>query len=597
LIRALLTAFAIAHAATAWAAAPRTLSVPGPVRVLDGKTELGRALVTARAPSLAAPHRLLVVGRELWIASDGGVARLPSDLRKSTPLMIRDADGASLGASYDLVRVRNEIWVATDHGVVRVRAQTGAVIARVLSPRHVVALDESGLAATDRGVVRVADGRVIDPARSVHALLRCGGKSYGIADGRVLEFGTSAATSIDTSVVTAIGCAGKDLIVGSDGGVRWPADDEARGTGFVTAVSVGAHAVLIGTLGDGLRFAARDSAPPRCDERGRVWAIAADRDAWLVAIDDALLRVGARGEVERRMELIGPRGLVTAVESDGESAWVGTFDDGLYRLEAGRYRRVPVPDARITALLRHDNRLLVGTAAGLYARSEDGSVSRVEEPQGRLRRHISALRRVDGKLLVGSYPGALMIGAAPEPIRYYTGRSEPAQSRAETALFATTVFGAAGDDETLRLATQDGIERARADGAALMASVDGVLPDDWVNDVGLVGGELLFVLADRGVGWIGPAGTTLLRMHLTTSGGSLRTIGAGALFAGDGALVYARHDAIASHLTRYDGARGVDLVVSALAFDDGADRLWVGGVGGVLRVDHARRQIEATCTP
>jgi hypothetical protein len=234
--------------------------------------------------------------------------------------------------------------------------------------------------------------------------------------------------------------------------------------------------------------------------------------------------------------------------------------------------------------------LYVGTAGGLFVRQHDG-VERVRDPRGRLALHTSTLRHVGTAVLAGAYPGAVLIDR--DRRRYFTGRVEP--SGDDEPMFATTVFGAAEGDGALWLATQDGVERHQSGAVAVLASIGGVLPDDWVNDVGAVGSDVVFALGDRGIGWIGPRGTRIYRAHLPSATGGLRALGDRAVLAADDGIIVSTGEN--GRLARYGVEQGVDFTVGAIAVDEANDRVWLGGLGGVLRVDGAQRQLVGAPAP
>ncbi len=260
----------------------------------------------------------------------------------------------------------------------------------------------------------------------------------------------------------------------------------------------------------------------------------------------------------------------------------------------GYRARVPMPDLRITALSRVGDVLYVGTAAGLFQIAIHGPQPIVSGPLLSLRRHVSLLRSAPDGLWVGMYPGGMKLDRSGAIVTRYSGEDdEPSAIR----IFGTTLFGVIEQAGAVWLATQDGVERITHDATEVLATVGGSAPDDWINDVASCAEDVVFMTADRGLGWLGPSGTTLARAHLPSSSGSLRTVGDAVVFAADHALLVARCADRGRRIVRYDVQAGIGVVPIALSYDEESDRLWVGGVGGGTRIDPARAQHDHATPP
>jgi ligand-binding sensor domain-containing protein len=573
----------------------RALVAPTPVVQLDADVVAGTPLRVTAVPSLSAPHRILVVDDEIWLASDAGIARLA--LRgASTARMIVSENGAPLGPVSDLARVGQDVWAATSRGVLRIDARTRRARTVGAPTRRVTAFAPPRWAVTDRGVERIDDGHVDRADQDVTAIVRCGEVDHFVAHGALLDEHPLRGAG----TVTALACTRGTLLLGTDAGLYRLDEHGARRLGpsvLVTGLAVddATGAIAIGTLADGAWLIRRDgTSAPLGATHGRVWALAPAPFGWIISIDDELVRVRHQ-RVTQRWSTSGPRGLSTAIAGDGDSAWVGTFDDGLYYLSGASYARVPLPEARITALSRDGDVLYVGTAAGLFQIAIHGPQPIVSGPLFSLRRHVSMLRPSPEGLWVGMYPGGMLLDRSAAIVKRYSGVREEEPSA--TPIFGTTLFGLLEQGGAVWLATQDGVERVTPDGTEVLATVGGSAPDDWINDVSSCDDQVVFLTADRGLGWLGPSGTTLARAHLPSSTGSLRAIGDSVVFAADHGLVAARCADRGRRLVRYDAQAGIGIIPTTLSYDGERDRLWVGGVGGAIVIDRARAQIDHATPP
>ncbi len=133
-----------------------------------------------------------------------------------------------------------------------------------------------------------------------------------------------------------------------------------------------------------------------------------DSSHWWVGTEGGLARLRvAAGVVEMVERIDGPR--VRALAFDGDGVLVGTWGQGVMRLEAGRLTPVPFSDdepsaarMRVTALERYGDQWIVATAAGLWRGDEEG-LSRWSTPLDET--IVWSLAEVEGQLWVGTLDG------------------------------------------------------------------------------------------------------------------------------------------------------------------------------------------------
>jgi ligand-binding sensor domain-containing protein len=540
------------------------------------------------------------------------------------------------------------ISVATDGGLALVTRQ-GAVRGVLLPGRRVTAL-APGYAGTWSGLYRRRPPALVRGTEGipVSALQRCGPHLYVGTHDRGLLLLRAAGDSAGPErleAVRGIPPTRVGALAGCDGGHLWAATldglfrvsgDRATAQPYrrhVTTLLVRGHSIFFGTFGDGVLRLEPDGttrallpgervsllfAPPAGRSAGgaprgsakRPTAASAPQDL-LVGTERELLVLRADG-TRTALPLDGPpHGLVTALASLRGELWAGSFDGGLATLRDGRWEPRPIFDSRITALQPDARgRVWVGTAAGL-AVARDGRVEAVRDPLGWLTRHISALRFNGARLWVAAHPGLVVIDTEDRPLSFrYLGASG---KEADAGLVGPTVYGLAFSSSAIRgrgpssraegggaadlrreiwVGTDDGLSVIADDRTRSLTDLGGVLPDNWINDV-RASDDAVYVLTLRsGLLRVDPAGTQIWRTRrFMTSPSVLLPVGGGLLFGTNAAgLVVAPAPSRRGPgaLRTYGPVQGLSSsMVAALAYEPETDRLWIGGSGGIDRIERA----------
>jgi ligand-binding sensor domain-containing protein len=523
----------------------------------------------------------------LFVAGPGGVIVFTST--EDAPTVLGPSEGLPSPSVVRVARVGEELWAATDRGIARIDPARRAVIGVLLASERVLAITADGIAVTRRGLVRAHDGSSWWPHDDALDAIRCGDRTVVVTrDGAFSLHATRVdrVRGLPAVPPTRLACHGDDVLAATVLGLYVIHERaELVVSGQITAVGADSFAAL--------DHGVSALAPPRRWLRGSRTAFIAEDGERRAAFVDRTLWIGRGDAAPSGRSFPGPVGLVTAIAPVGDELWIGTFDDGLYRLGRDGYTTHDLPETRISALLATDRALLAGTATGLYVVDDRG-----RRPLGSsddwLRRYIGALRPVGDRVEVGAFPGLVELDARTLAVtRRLSGKGDEAGTPGTPALFGTAVNGATTADGGLWLATLEGLQRVDASGTHVFGAIDAALPDDWVNDALATKDGVWFLLGDRGLGRIDRDGTVRIwRAALPSQAGSLIEVGGQIAFLADGALFVARpRDDREIDLVRFGTAEGMPVLVTALALDP-RGRLWIAGDGGVVRLDDAARVLD-----
>ncbi|MGC4093668.1 MAG: hypothetical protein QM756_38365 [Polyangiaceae bacterium] len=254
------------------------------------------------------------------------------------------------------------------------------------------------------------------------------------------------------------------------------------------------------------------------------------------------LFVGRLGALPKRIELPAlPSGDISALASGRERVFVGSFDQGLWLLGAGRVERVAGINPNINALVWDEARgaLWAGTARGLWRctlASETLACRRAGQPHA-----VHALLGLrGGALAVGTEQGLTLLDGERERV---LGAKQGAPFRAVWAL-AESASGElfVGTTSGLYWAKTSALlqpERPLLERASL---VSGELPDDWVTAIHARGDELYVGTYNAGVVGFRRGTSGLLALGTDASLGYVNAGGIGS-FA-DGRLWVATMDGL-----------------------------------------------------
>ena len=579
------------------------LDLPAPIVREQPRIRAGPRLAAAHLGSPFPARSALVLGPETWIATPSGVLRFDAHLGRDPAHAqptgrVEVADGLPAAGVNALAKGRRgAVRVATDAGLAEVSAD-GRVRTVGLRGQRVTALSRR-LIGTWNGLLD-ARGRPVAGGAGipVTALHDCGPRSYvGTHDRGLWILGAAGLRRVSgVPAVRVGGLAGcgpdRRIWAATTSGLYEVAGDRAFAVPawlrHATTVATNGRTVLFGTFGQGV-FELRGRTVRPLASGPRIALLHPTAAGILVGTDDSLAVLRPDGS-QSLIALAGPpSGLVTALAAHEGRLCAGSFDQGLACLEQGRWRRLAVPDPRISSLVfDHAGSLWVGTAHGLFTERDQG-LAKLQDPRGWLDAHIHFLRRQDDRVWVGAYPGLLAIDPTRDSpdFRYFGARGHDR----DAGLSGTTVYGVAFTTATMWVATRSGLGALAPDGARVLTDLGGVLPDDWVNDV-RASDQVVYALTLRsGLLSIAPTGTTVLASSLMTSPSGLLLLDGRPLFGTNAAgLALVEQAAEGPRILVFGPAAGLASdTVAALALDGEADCLWVGGSGGIDRIDHASR--------
>lgn len=580
-----------------------------PVRRVATTLAAGRHLSVVHHGAPHPARAVIAVGRETWIATPAGVLRFDERLWRdpahATPFAVIDlaAGLPASGANALLALSTRAVLVGTDRGLVTVSRRgvaRGPVVFRGL---RVTALTEA-LVGTAAGLYARRSRRPIRDASgiAVTALAACGRGAYvGTQRRGLLRLVAGTLRPVQGIPDVRVGALGRcappsGLLAATTAGIYRVVADRAEplalwrrhATAVIDDGAVAGGGIVFGTFGAGLR-----RAGPRGHDvllaAARVHLVHRDPRGLLVGTDQGLYVV-TPGRKATRVPLDGPpRGLITAIALVGATTWVGSFDDGIARLQAGSWTRPAIFDPRITALaVDARGRLFVGTASGLGEVVGD-RVLRVADPRGQLARHVSTLRRRGHELWVGTHPGVAILDTRRDPPATRYVDSGPGK------LAGPAVYGIAfsGATATAWIGTADGLTALHRGEARTLTDLGGVLPDNWINDV-RAAGDSVYALTLRS-GWlrVTPGAAEVFSSSLMTSPSAMLLLDDQLVFgSNDRGLVVAERRVARSATARlraWGPAEGLpSRLVAALAHDPRGDRLLVGGDAGLSVIDDAR---------
>jgi ligand-binding sensor domain-containing protein len=360
-----------------------------------------------------------------------------------------------------------------------------------------VTRDGATVAATGGGVVVTKNGssRVLTlldglPDTRAHALLGTeDGVWVGTELGAVLlsdRFEPIRTREPGTSV-RALARWNDDVLAGTFGrGIA----DLTSGT-FITTPD--ARVLSLSTF-DGMLYAATMSGV--FARSGSTFAQLSSAPAFGVKLDGSTVRVLSTPEAAGCTTPSNglPSNDVSAVVADERGTWVGTFDQGLSRLERGRFITMAGVDKRIDALVldRKSDRVWVGTARGLFA--VDDGVGHAVLPGDEV--HALAARE-GGGVIAGTSHGAVIVDANT------IARIGPKQG-----VDIPSVTAVLEHDGTLFLGTTGGLFIGRGRKFERLSLASGHLPDDWVTALATSGDAIYVgtynagvVRLEKGKGW------------------------------------------------------------------------------------------------
>jgi ligand-binding sensor domain-containing protein len=508
------------------------------------------------------------------VGTGGGLVRVDE---KGAPRGVWTASDGLPGTRVDGVIGDGEhAWIATDGGVAEITAgdDGGVAIARAVATkpaRDVARFDGAIYVATwDGGVVKLGKS-----ASAVGVPMSGGAKAkrnrvaaLAIADG-ALWAGTEAGLyrlrgarfeKITGTGVTALAGDGARLWIGTAGGLAVRDGGELRtiGGGEVRRLAIDPSGAVIVAGADGLATVDRGRiiALPHAPATGVAEAIGVAADGarcagglgglWLDSAPDApwLHASAAAGP---------PSNDISALASDGDRLYVGTFDQGLAIREGGAWKAVadPALDRRINTILVEPRagqgaRVWIGTAEGLVVLDGDHA-RRIAKRDGLPGRNVLSLARLaDGRIVAGTSQGAAFVdGAVPERVgpRSIDGNAGGAgrdvgnvwaiaEAPAGTLWLGTTT-GLYRGAEAAWTSKDDADDPDAASTSWTRFSVaSGALADDWVTALTVRGGDVYAgtyhggvakldatsgAAAQLGGGWINPAGLAWDGDRLTAS--------------------------------------------------------------------------------
>jgi ligand-binding sensor domain-containing protein len=297
-------------------------------------------------------------------------------------------------------------------------------------------------------------------------------------------------------------------------------------------------------------------------------------------------------------------GDVAAVASDGERVWIGSFDHGLFVVEAGQVRAVedPALDMRVNALaIEHLRggaggkggvRVWVGTARGLSVIEPDGRVRRIGAGDGLPSTDVHALAVLrSGGVVAGIARGAVRVGLTGDRVSIEAIGAK--QGLPVDAVWAVAE-GAAGE---LWLGTSRGLylwqgRRGKRVRWQRFAVGTGQLADDWVTALAVQGDQVFVGSYAHGVVRleVAPAAVAPAKPAV---GGRVATMLGGAPHVNFGGITLARGQLMVATMegletmplaggawrARPELSLGMDVTGVVVA----GDALWIAGRRGLVR--------------
>jgi hypothetical protein len=520
----------VAHLALASSTAAR--DEPPPTTPLAGDVVTDLRDVRACAP-LADGRTLAATAGGLWLVGRGG----------DTLAVATSLDGLPDTKTHALHEIdATRFAVGTEGGVAIVEIGAASIaIERAAASAPVRAIERRGdelvLATWGDGVARArldlstskrggalaripsAESRFTSLA-AVGALLFAGGPS-GVArvDARAL-------TPIDAAErgapVFALAARGDELFIGGLAGLRRrAADGEATSESSqeVRALAYDGEDLLVAAPGHGVLMSthtALAALPSLGAAASSAQAVGAAHGARCVGASDGLFVQARRGEPFRAVAAPAlPSGDLSAVARDGDAVWIGAFDHGLARLEAGRFTKVDGVDARVNAIAVEGHAAWIATARGLFHVAPRGSgfaVTATTAADGLPSSDVhAAVLLSDGALLVGTAAGAALVqGGAVTPLAAKVGIPRG-------GVWAVAELHA-GASRLLVLGTSRGLLVGAVDRDGVVARTDpraeppaaakawtsysmatGDLDDDWVTALAVKGSSIYVGTYNAGV--------------------------------------------------------------------------------------------------
>lgn len=275
-----------------------------------------------------------------------------------------------------------------------------------------------------------------------------------------------------------------------------------------------------------------------------------------------------RAVTAERIEL-GTESPVVALSEQGPVLYAGTFDDGVFRIEGGERRALPV-DARVNDLaLDLKGALILATGGGAYEVTAAGAVTRFASGA------FSAVALWQGETWLASRRG-LSVREAGGLWTRGAGQGVPADLPDALASCGSA----------LCIGASDGLWLFDGERAVRHSSASGELPAEWVTAVGASGGEIWAGTFDGGLALLRASGPRLLSAADGLPEGRIAphalALIAGTVYAGTprGLLVIDREGA--ALLSEGPLGQGVNSVIPAAR-----GGVWVGGAGQVRRIEIA----------
>ncbi|GAB6040767.1 ATP-binding protein [Endothiovibrio diazotrophicus] len=413
------------------------------------------------------------------------------------------------------------------------------------------------------------------------------------------------------------------------------APDSLAGDAVWSVAQDNAGRLWVGTFGGGLdrleegaggvRFVhhRHDPADPHSLADDFVWTVKEDRRGWLwVGTNNGLSRYDAR--LGRFDNFLTGRQIKSLFEDAAGNLWVGTFFEGLYRLDRygekfERYRHDPASDDTLgndVVYGIHEDR-----EGRLWVATNGGGLDRMDLEQGKVDhyRHDPADPRSlssdallslavgrDGTVWAGAYTGGLnRLDPATGRVTRYLHR--PGR---DDGLGDNTVFSILEDrDGKIWIGTwKGGLDRL--DPAS--GHVDHFRHDP-ANPVSLAGDFVQSLYQDRdGLLWVGTAGEGVDRFDPATGGfvhyppdaadptalhgGHVYAIAqdaSGDLWVGTGSGGLNRLDPLSGRVSHITEAHGLPSATVLGIVDDGGGHLWLSTKNGLARLEIASGRVHA----